>query len=148
MEGNVFAKNDELLRKFDTIANADSPQRAPPSPDSSATVDYFKKQVALLKDQLSQCEERLGMEKSNSIFLKGQLQAARKQLKKTTQLVSDMQSASSHHRHREGILPAVLLLTNTSDASSALTVLRSWKEVYSHSHTLHSILSSALNLDN
>ena len=150
MDGNVFAVNDELLRKFDNLERRGSPRskQAPPSPEGSATIDYLKKQVAHLKGQLAESEERAALEKSNSIFLKGQLQAAKKQLKRTTKVVTDMQAVSLYPTNSGHFLPAILTLTDTSDPSAALTILRSWKEVYSHAHSLHAKLTSALKLSN
>jgi len=149
MESNVFAVNDELLRKFDNLAKAESPesQQNLHSPGGNATVDHLRKQVSYLKDQLAQSEEMASLEKSNCIFLKGQLQAAKKQLKRTTHLVTDMQQRWMYPQI-DNILPAVLLLTATSDASAALTILRSWKELFSHAYGLHAKLTAALKLDN
>jgi hypothetical protein len=150
MDGNVFAVNDELLKKFDNIERRGSPRsrQAPPSPESFATIEYLKKQVSHLKMQLAESEERAALEKSNTIFLKGQLQAAKKQLKRTTKVVTDMQAAEVHSSTGSNIVPAVLALADTSDPSAALAILRSWKEVYTHAHSLHAKLSSVLRLSN
>ena len=149
MESAVFAANEELLRKFDNLEKTGSPRNRSSLhlEEHDTTTEYLRRQLAILKEQLAHSEERLSLEKSNSTFLKGQLQTAKLQLKRTTKLVTDMQTASAYPVE-ENIVPAVLLLTNTSDVAAALTILRSWKEVYSHAHGLHAILTSALNLTN
>ena len=149
MEAAVFAANEELLKKFDNLERIGSPKnRQTLYPDDhTATTEYLRRQLAIFKEQLAHSEERLSLEKSNSTFLRGQLQTAKIQLKRTTKLVTDMQTASAYPPE-DNIVPAILLLTNTSDVSAALTILRSWKEVYSQAHGLHAILTSALNLNN
>lgn len=145
----MFAVNDELLRKFDHLARTGSPRRhdIPPAQEGSVTIDYLSKQVAMLKEQLSNSEEKLALERSNTIFLKGQLQTLKKQLNRTNKVVAEMKDVPVVHPV-DSILPAVLLLTNTADATSALTILRAWKDVYSNCHGLHAVLSNALNLNN
>ena len=152
MDGNnVFAVNDEVLRKFDDLARNGSPRNPEYSQlqDGSVTIDYLSRQVATLKEQLDRAEETVALERSNSIFLKGQVQSLKKQLNRTTKLVAEMKNAPIHVGNQsESILPALLLMTNTSDVNGALTILRSWEDVYSHCHGLHDVLSSALNLNN
>jgi hypothetical protein len=95
MDEKVFAVNDELLSKFDILARKTPPssKRAIYSPESYATTEYLRKQVALLEENLAHTEERAAFEKSTSVALRAQLKAAKRQLKKTTELIIEMPHA-------------------------------------------------------